>query len=106
MKKLFLLIVFMLFCCPVGHAILEVEKSTSPEELINAGFSSEFADMVNMQKCRSTSTEFQSIKPVKPYQTTPVYVFFRKIFTYIDPALDDNSFYNHDMKWEPSINDL
>ena len=106
MKKFILIASLLLITQNTTCAVLSDAEITTPEYLINSGYSTEMADMVTVQKARSTSTEYNSIRPVKRCKQNKVTRFFRRCLEYIDPALDDDSFYNHDIIFEPNINDF
>jgi len=106
MKKLILTLFCLLLVPNSCGAIITDREMTEPQQIINAGFSADMADMVQLEKARSTSTEFNSIKPQKRCNRTAFGRFWRRCLEYIDPALDDDSFYYHDIKMEPQMSDL
>ena len=106
MKKLILALSCIFLIPNMCGAIITDREMTTPQQLINAGYSSDMADMVQLEKARATSTEFNSIKPAKRCNRTAVGRFFRRCLEYIDPALDDDSFYYHDTKMEPQVKDF
>ena len=106
MKKYVLICLLLFFVQTPGSAILPDDEMTTPHYVINNGYSQDMAEMVNMQRARATGEEIVPVKPQKRINRTPVGRFFRKCLEYLDPALDDDSFYVHDIKMEPQITDF
>lgn len=106
MKKLILALSCLLLVPNVCGAVITDRELSSPENIINSGYSADMADMVQLGKARATAKEFNSIKPVKRCNRTPFGRFCRRCLQYLDPALDDDSFYYHDVIMEPSTKDL
>ena len=101
-KTLMILALLILFCVPV-KASVTVEQATSPEYLINSGFSEATAEEVFIEKNRKHG------KPVEPLYTKnydAVINFFRNIYGYIDPSIDTQERYHHDIHQSPSWKDL
>ena len=105
MKKLLLLA--MLATIPAtAQAAISVDQATTPEVLINNGFSKQTADIVNVGKARATGRAYYT-DAEKAYQKQNKFVkFWRKLYVYTDPAAEDYSFYHHDTKTTPSYTDL
>ena len=106
MKKFILIASSLLLIQPFCCAELSDAEMTTPEYLINSGYSTEMAEMVNYQKSMSLGEEFNSIKPVQRSKRNKFTRFWRRCLEYIDPALDDDSFYGHDIITEPQIKDF
>jgi len=106
MKKLLLVAGLLFVSQQIGCAVLSDAEMTSPEYIINSGYSTEMAEMVNYQKSKSLAEEFTSIKPVKRCKRTKFGRFWRRCLEYIDPMLEDDSFYVHDIEMEPRTTDF
>ena len=106
MKKFILIALLFFVSQQISYAIVTDEQLRSPEGIVNSGYSTEMADMVNMQMSRDLGQEFNSIKPVKRCKRNKFTRFCRKCLEYIDPALDDDSFYSHDIEMEPKTTDF
>ena len=105
MKKLLLFAI--LATIPVAaQAVVSVDQATSPEVLINNGFSKQTSDMVNVGKARATGRAYYT-DDEKAFQKQNKFVrFWRKLYVYTDPAAEDYSFYHHETKTTPSYTDL
>lgn len=102
------LIASLITICTMGiaHAELTVQDVTSKEYLKNQGYSSATINAIQHSKSVANGEEYT--QPAKnEYSNNPAIKFVRRIFTYLDPALDDNTFYNkHDIQTSPSFDDL
>ena len=105
MKKL--LLIAMLATIPaVAQAAISVDQASSPEVLINNGFSKQTADIVSVGKARATGRAYYT-DDEKAYKNQNAFVrFWRKLYVYTDPAAEDYSFYHHDTKTTPNYTDL
>ena len=106
MKRFILIVSLLLVSQQLCHSELIEQEMCDPQYLINNGYSTEMAEMVNYQKSRSMAEEFNSVKPVSRCKRNKFTLFWRRCLEYIDPALDDDSFYYHDIKTEPKIEDF
>ncbi|MBQ6516787.1 hypothetical protein IJI31_06370 [bacterium] len=106
MRKFILIASLLLITQQYGCAEVLNSEVTTPEYLINSGYSTEMAEMVNYQKSMSLGEEFNSIKPVQYSKRNKFCRFWRRCLEYIDPALDDDKFYYHDIITEPKVTDF
>ena len=107
MKKIFLIVSALTIIANLpSFAELTVQDTTSEEYLKNQGYSKSVINAVQRSKCVASGEKY--VAPVdKGYQRNPIVKFVKRIITYIDPALDDDSFYNkHNIHTSPSIEDL
>ncbi len=106
MKKKFLILIITAFISAPAFAELTVGDTVNPEYLRNRGYSSEMARMI--QKSTAEANGEAMDYPVEREEyNQPVIKFVRRVFMYLDPALDDHSFKNnHDIKTTPNIDDL
>ncbi len=89
-----------------ASAQLSAEDASSREYLINHGYSSATADIVELNKGATNGEKI--VLPVdRKYDNKPiVYKWIDKFFIYMDPALDNGKFMREDIKFHPSLDDL
>ncbi len=83
-----------------------VEESSSPEYLRNRGYSSSMVDMTEYSKASVNGQKYISQDDVEHYYETKFKKGLKRFFKYVDPAIDDGKFMNHDIKLSPSVDDL
>lgn len=88
-----------------AFAELTVEDITSKEYLLRHNYSQSTVEIIERSKATANGEEY--VKPVtRPcYQKGPI-KWVRNFFIYIDPALDNDSFLNHDSKPTTHYDDL
>jgi hypothetical protein len=107
MKLKLLSIVLIIFMTQlVSSAAVSVDRTLSREYLMNNGYSKQIYDSVNVTRARALGQEYYSSEERAYKNMSPTKRFFRKLNAYIDPAVDDYSFYHHDISPEPNINDF
>lgn len=104
-KKILFGILIAAIMLPVS-AELTVSEIASPEYLINHGHSIAGAEAVARSKSAALGIPYESIREERFYESNPFWGFLREVYTYLDPAPDQNTFLNHDIKVEPSYTDL
>ena len=79
---------------------------SNKDYLKNNGYSTSIINTINKTKARANGEALT--EPVEDERyNQPVIKYVRKIFMYLDPALDNHSFMNdHDIKTSPSFQDL
>lgn len=87
-------------------AMVSVDTTLTEEYMLNNGYSGQMYDSVNVSRARALGQPFYSREELKYKTSNPVARFFKRAHSYIDPAIDDFSFYHHDSTPEPSIDDL
>ena len=104
MKKVLTVVLGLALCtCIKVSASIGVEQTTDPEFLINAGFSEAMAEDVCIAKNRANG------KPVEPLyeKSNNVFVkFLKNVYSYLDPAVESDDRYHHDIHLSPSYKDL
>ena len=90
----------------VSTAAVSVDKTLSQDYLMNNGYSKQIYDSVNVTRARAVGQEYYSSEERAYQNMSPVKRFLRKLDAYVDPAVDDYSFYHHDISPEPNINDF
>lgn len=74
------------------------EETTTPEYLINHGYSSVTAEHVQLEKARSENREYKTLK----YRKWP---WWKKLWGYIDRGVDEDTLLQHDIKPYQSFTD-
>ena len=90
----------------VSSAAITVEQTMSKEYLMNNGYSKQIYNTANVGRARALGKEFYTSEELELKNKTTGWKILRKIQAYIDPAIDDYSFYHHDISPEPNVNDL
>ena len=101
-KLLFTAIISAIAVFP-AMASFSVEESSDAEYLINQGYSEQTAEDVFMQKNRVNG------KPVEPLYTkrhNKFANFYKRVFGYIDPTMDEADRLHHDIAPSTSFTDL
>lgn len=106
MNKKFLIMAVLLLVAIPAIAELTVDDTVSPAYLKNSGYSDS-----SIWTARKTvaSINGEELKPPveKEFYNLPVIKQVRRFFTYIDPALDENTFYNdHNVNFTTRYDDL
>ena len=84
-------------------ASIAPEETTDAEYLINAGYSQATAEDVFIMKNRATG------RPIEPLYDKSQNTFvkgLKKIYAYIDPAVEAPDKIHHDIQLSPSFSDL
>ncbi len=103
MKKLFLIALLTVISVQLqSGAAVTVDQLTSPTYMHNNGYSDITTDKMTVQKARAQGVEYYTAKEKKAKKCQ----FIKRFFTYTDPSLDDQSFFHHDIKANPSYSDL
>lgn len=95
-----LFVAFMALPCSAG---VTVEESTDAEFLLNSGYSELAVEDVFMLKNRANG------KPVEPLYEKSQNKFIKackRIYSYVDPAVDSHDRLHHDIKPSPAWSDL
>ena len=104
MKRNLLILALLSIVCIPAYAGISSEEYSSPEYMINSGWSEATAEQVFLEKNRKAG------KPAEPlYDKTgnKKYLnFFRNIYGYVDPSIDTEERYHHDIHLSPSWKDL
>lgn len=74
------------------------EETTTPEYIINHGYSSTTADQVQLEKARAENREYKTLK----YRKWP---WWKKVWAYIDIGVDDETLLQHDINPSQSFKD-
>ena len=104
MKK-YLILCFVMTALSVVPSIasVTVEEQTDAEYLINEGYSQLTAEDVFVSKNRATG---KPIEPLYNKKHQKCIKFFKTIYGYIDPSIDEADRLHHNIKPSPSYSDL
>ena len=105
MKKFVLLAVFALLSSGAARAEITPDEMVDPNYVMNNGYSITTAADVLILQSRANGVEPINIED-KPYYSNPFVKGVRNVFIYLDPALEDNGRYHHDIKFTPTVHDL
>ncbi len=105
MKKYLLLAIFALLSTGIAKADVTVDEMVDPSYVMNGGYSITTAADILILQARANGVEPVNIED-KPYYHNPFIKGVRNVFIYLDPALEDNGRYHHDIKFTPQIHDL
>lgn len=81
-------------------------EATSPEYLYNQGHSASTVEIVQMSKAGANGEKYVSLDKAKQDNDPKLVRWIKKVFIYLDPAMDDGTFMQHDIKTSPSYEDL
>lgn len=102
-RNLFLVLALFTALCISARADITLEQQTSPEYLINNGYSEAAAEQALMQKNRVAG---EPCEPLYEQKHNKFVRFMKGCYSYIDPAQDNIERYHHDIKMSPSHTDL
>ena len=102
-KNLLLVLALFTALCVSVRAEVTPDQLIDPEYMINGGYSEVTAEEVLIIKNRVNG------KPCEPlYEKKQNFIVrgWRKFYSYIDPAQDNDERLHHDIKMSPSFSDL
>ncbi|MCI1273590.1 MAG: hypothetical protein LKG27_04050 [Clostridiaceae bacterium] len=106
MKKELLIIGLLAFVTLPACAELTTADTSSPEYLINGGYSAISSEMAQRSKGFVNGVPYTSAAE-QQYQERPIWEkLMIRTHQYFDPADDQDTFMNHDIQISPSVNDL
>jgi len=107
MKLKLLSVALILFMTQLSSsAAISVERTMSPDYLLNNGYSKQIYDSIHVTRARALGEPYYSSEEIKEQNMKKKFKVLKKIQAYIDPAIDDYSFYHHDISPEPSYKDF
>lgn len=102
-RNLLLAIILSAFIVFPAKAAVTVGETTEPEYVINAGYSQQTAEDVFMMKNRVNG---KPIEPLYSKKHNKVTNFYKKVWGYLDPSIDEADRLHHDISPSPSFSDL
>ena len=103
MKRSIIFLGLFLFICSQTYAAISTEQTTDPEYLINGGYSEAMAEDVLISKNRANG---KPVEPLYEKSNNPFVKFWKYVYAYIDPAIENDERYHHDIHLSPSFKDL
>lgn len=88
-----------------ANAELTNEDISSPQYLETHGHSEALIQAAQKTKARANGEEYATYSNHAWTQNRPI-KYIRRLFMYIDPAYDDESFLEHNIKTSPTYRDL
>lgn len=106
MKEKLLVIAMLALITLPASAELTTADTSSADYIIDSGYSSTAAEMVDRAKARVNGVKYES-QSEKEYKAMPAWKrHLIDVDAYWDPATDQDTFMNHDIKMTPSADDL
>ena len=105
MRKFLLISALVLLGVSTVRAEISPDEYLDPGYMMNAGYSEMMAADAIIHQSRSNGVPAMNIEE-KAYHKKPFIHAVRKVFIYLDPALEDDNRYHHDIKLTPQYNDL
>ncbi len=107
MKKYILTVIITSLIPSVpAFASVTVDQVLTKEYMLNNGYSKQIYDSVNVSRARTLGKEYYT-EEEKAFQQLPkAKKVLWRIYNYIDPAAEDNSFYHHNSSPVPHYEDL
>lgn len=107
MKIKLLILAIVIFALQIeSNAAISVDRTMTQEYLQNNGYSKQIYDTVNVSRARALGEEYYSSEELKLKRSKAPVRWWHKFHAYLDPAIDDYSFYHHDSNPEPRATDL
>ncbi len=104
--KIILTAIFTTFSLLPASAVITAGEATSPEYLESHGHSGAIVEMVQQSKAGFNGEQYVSPDELKHSNDSKFVKFVRRVFIYLDPALDNEPLLKHETKMTPSIDDL
>lgn len=104
--KLLLVALLVLTLQIQANSATSVDRTMTQDYLRNNGYSKQIYDSINVSRARALGEEYYSSEEIKYRSSKAPVRWWRRFHAYVDPGLDDFSFYHHDTNPEPSPSDL
>ncbi len=102
-RNLFLVLALFTALCISVKADITLAEQTSPEYIINNGYSEATAGEVMISKQRALG---EPVEPLCDKKHNKFVRFFQGWYSYLDPSVDSQERYHHDIMQSPSYKDL
>ena len=102
-RNLFLVLALFSALCISARADVTPAQLTDPEYIINGGYSEMAAEEVKISKKRALG---EPSEPVYEKQHNKFVRFLKGFYSYLDPSVDSQEFYHHDIQNAPGFRDL
>lgn len=102
-RNLFLVLALFSALCISARADVTPAQLTDPEYIINGGYSEMAAEEVMISKKRALG---EPSEPLYEKQHNKFVRFLKGFYSYLDPSVDSQEFYHHDIQNAPGFRDL
>ena len=102
-RNLFLVLALFSALCISARADVTPAQLTDPEYIINGGDSEMAAEEVMISKKRALG---EASEPLYEKQHNKFVRFLKGCYSYLDPSVDSQEFYHHDIQNAPGFRDL
>lgn len=102
-RNLFLVLALFTALCISARADITPAQQTDAEYLINNGYSEATAEQVLIQKQRVAG---DPVEPLYEKKHNKFVRFLQSCYSYLDPSIDNQERYHHDIMQSPSPRDL
>ena len=102
-RNLFLVLALFSALCVSVRAEVTPAQLTDPEYIINGGSSAMAAEEVMISKKRALG---EPSEPLYEKQHNKFVRFLKGCYSYLDPSVDSQEFYHHDIQSAPGFRDL
>lgn len=102
-RNLFLVLALFSALCISVKAEVTPAQLTDPEYVINNGYSEMTAEEVMISKQRAKG---EAVEPLYEKKHNKVVRFLKSCYSYLDPSVDSQEFYHHDIQNAPGFRDL
>ena len=102
-RNLFLVLALFTALCLGARADITLAQQTDAEYMINNGYSEAVAEQVLIQKNRYAG---EPCEPLYEKKHNKFVRFLRNCYSYLDPAIDNDERYHHDIHQSPNVRDL
>ena len=102
-RNLFLVLALFSALCISARADVTPAQLTDPEYIINGGYSEMAAEEVMISKKRALG---EPSEPLYEKQHNKFVRFLKGCYSHLDPSVDSQEFYHHDIHQSPSYHDL
>ena len=102
-RNLFLVLALFSALCISARADVTPAQLTDPEYIINGGYSEMAAEEVMISKKRALG---EPSEPLYEKQHNKFVRFLKGCCSYLDPSVDSQEFYHHDIQNAPGFRDL
>lgn len=108
MKKYFAILTLLLCLSSLqaANAYVTTEQTTDTSYLQNHGYSKELIRLVDLTKAQTNGKPFVYNRNEPEYYQNKYVKFFRQVYMYADPGVDDQKFMQHDIQYSVRLDDL
>lgn len=88
------------------NAAVSVDRTLQKDYMMNSGYSEAITESVNVGRARANGEIYYTQAEKEFAKSSNGTKFWKRVYSYIDPAQDDFSFYHHNITVTPSTDDL